>query len=390
MRSNYARIARSVLASVRSNFRRKHDFALAKANAFKHLDLGFYRKTQASLGALGFVLVADVEDRTVSSAGSLVTFMRTMRHPATGATAAFFFAAPLARGFVEFETLLSDKKFIVDTTTPQGDALADFPDIDVAFHAPGSALRKILNAHSRRVRQRLSRQKGAKVVPIATLAAFVRAQNLMNRTRHDHLASTGWVSLDYLKRQTRGDDEMARGVHEAIQEILGGKTKKGAKPTARAGRAAMQMATGENEELVSRVYAQALEDRHEGRKLAAAELMVYHIEMLSQEINSGASFEQYFRWASVEEISEAVSRLESLALPKVARIVRRAIAVGFPNGLPATDEEKSGLVAWSAAQEERLGALAAEFEKFNGRVLDALAAYHRRAGRRASRRPARG
>lgn len=379
MRSDYSRIARSTLASVRANFVPEHDYALATAGAFKHLDLDFYRKTQASLEALGFVVVADVEDRTISRAGSVVTFVRTMRHPDSDATAAFFYVPPMARGFVELETLLSDQHFIVDTNIPQEGSISDPPDIDTAYHSPGSALKKIFNAHARRVRERLSRRKGTKAEPIATFEAFVHAQNLMNRSRHDHLASVGWVTLDYLKRQTRGDDEMANGIYEAIQDILGGRTKKGAKPTGRARSTAMEMSTSENEELVSRVYTQALQDRHDGRKLAAADLMVYHIEMLSQEVNSGASFEQYFRWASVEEISEAAGRLESLALPEVARIVRRAIDVAFPKGLPAIDEEKSALIEWTDEQEERLSALATEFEKFNGRILNVLAVFYRKS-----------
>jgi Domain of unknown function (DUF4375) len=143
-----------------------------------------------------------------------------------------------------------------------------------------------------------------------------------------------------------------------------------------------EMSTSENEELVSRVYTQALQDREGGRKLAAADLMVYHIEMLSQEVNSGASFEQYFRWASVEEISEAAGRLESLALPEVAQIVRRAIDVAFPNGLPANDEEKSELTDWTEKQAELLSAAASEFEEFNGRIINVLAGFYRssRAG----------
>lgn len=379
MRSDYSGIAQSLLNSVWSNYLPEHDYALAAASAFEHLNLDFYKKTQESLETLGFVVVADIEDRTISSAGSVVTFIRTMRHPETDATAAFFFVSPMARGFVEFETLLSDKHFIVDTTIPQADSIADFPDIDVAYHASGSALKNISNAHLRRVRERLLRQKGTKVEPIATFAAVVRAQNLMNRSKHDHLASIGWVTLDYLKRQIRGDDEMAKGVYEAIQDILSGKAKEGAKPTGRPRNTAMEMATSENEELVSRVYTQALQDRHDGRKLAAADLMVYHIEMLSQEVNSGASFEQYFRWASVEEISEVVGRLESLALSDVAQIVRRAIDVAFPNGLPATDEEKSGLTEWTEEQEEHLGTAATEFEEFNRRIINVLAAFYRKS-----------
>ncbi len=382
MRSDYSGMARSILASVRANFLPEHDYRLATASAFEHIDLQFYRRTQASLEALGFVFVADIEDRTISGAGSVVTFVRAMRHPDTEATAAFFFVQPLARGFVEFETLLSDKHFIVDTNLPQGDSIADFPDIDTAYHAPGSALEKMLNAHSRRVRERLSRQEGTKAEPVATFEAVVLAQNLMNRSKHDHLASIGWVPLDYLMRQARGDDEMARGIHEAIQDILDGETKNGAMPMVRAGDAGPQIAAGDNEELVSRVYTQALQDRQDGLKLAAAELMVYHVEMLSQEVNSGASFEQYFRWASVEEISEAVSRLESLALQEVARIVSRAIDVAFPDGLPATDDEKSELAAWTEAQERRLGELATEFEEFNGRILDTLAEFYRKSRNR--------
>jgi hypothetical protein len=138
-----------------------------------------------------------------------------------------------------------------------------------------------------------------------------------------------------------------------------------------------EMSTSENEELVSRVYTQALQDRADGRKLAPADLMVYHVEMLSQEVNSGASFEQYFRWASVEEISEAAGRLESLALPEVAQIVRRAIDVAFPNGLPANDEEKSELTDWTEKQAELLSAAASEFEEFNGRIINVLAGFYR-------------
>ena len=140
------------------------------------------------------------------------------------------------------------------------------------------------------------------------------------------------------------------------------------------------MSTSENEALVSRVYTRALQERHAGRQLDAADLMVYHIEMLSQEVNSGASFEQYFRWASVTEIAEAAGRLESLALSDVARIVRRAIDVAFPAGVPATDAEKDGLTEWTEDQLDALSALAGDFEEYNGRLINVLAAFHRQNG----------
>jgi hypothetical protein len=140
-----------------------------------------------------------------------------------------------------------------------------------------------------------------------------------------------------------------------------------------------EMSTSENEALVSRVYTQALQDRQDGRELAPADLMVYNIEMLSQEVNSGASFEQYFRWASVEEISEAVDRLTSLGLSDVAEIVRRAIDVAYPDGLPATDDDKNEATEWTGGQLELLGAAATEFEAFNGRIINVLAAFYRKS-----------
>jgi hypothetical protein len=138
-----------------------------------------------------------------------------------------------------------------------------------------------------------------------------------------------------------------------------------------------EMSTTENEALVSRVYTQALEARQRGRELAPADLMVYNIEMLSQEVNSGASFEQYFRWASVEEISQAVDRLTSLGLSEVAKIVGRAIDIAFPQGLPATDDDKNALTDWTEGQLELLRAAATEFEAFNGRIINVLAAFYR-------------
>jgi hypothetical protein len=140
-----------------------------------------------------------------------------------------------------------------------------------------------------------------------------------------------------------------------------------------------EMSTPENDELVGRVYTQALEARAEGRQLDAAETVVYEIEMLSQEVNSGASFEQYFRWASVAEVSRVVERLESIGLPEVAQLTRTAIDVAFPDGLPGTDDEKDDLTAWTEDQEERLTVLADAFAEFNGRIINVLGAFYRKS-----------
>jgi hypothetical protein len=137
-----------------------------------------------------------------------------------------------------------------------------------------------------------------------------------------------------------------------------------------------EISTPEAEERVQRVYTRALEARSAGRELARADQVVYEVEMLSQEVNSGASFEQYFRWASIAEISRIVSRLEDLSLPEVAALTRAAIAIAFPAGIPGSDAEKDGLTDWSGDQADRLAGLAGEFEVWNGRIINALAEFH--------------
>ena len=141
-----------------------------------------------------------------------------------------------------------------------------------------------------------------------------------------------------------------------------------------------ETSTPDSEERIGRVYARALEARAAGRELAPADLVVYEVEMLSQEVNSGASYEQYFRWASVDEISRIAARLDALALPEVAELTLAAIAVAFPGGIPGSDAEKDGLTDWSPEQADRLVALAGRFEEWNGRIINALAEFHRANG----------
>ena len=138
-----------------------------------------------------------------------------------------------------------------------------------------------------------------------------------------------------------------------------------------------EMSTAENEQLVAHVYTKTLEARTAETELSGSDQMVYEIETLSQEVNSGASFEQYFRWASLDALPTVVTRLQSLGLVALADITRRAFDVAFPNGLPKSDEEKDALTRWTAEQERQLHALAEEFTEFNGSITNALASFYR-------------
>ena len=137
----------------------------------------------------------------------------------------------------------------------------------------------------------------------------------------------------------------------------------------------MELSTPENEAIVRSICEAVAADRESGRPIKSGHQSIYEIDHLMMEANSAASFEQYFRWASVEEIGRVVPALRTVGLSDVAELTEKAIHVAFPRGIPSTDEEKADLTEWSEAQEERLRELFPAFEEQNGRITNVLAAF---------------
>jgi hypothetical protein len=140
------------------------------------------------------------------------------------------------------------------------------------------------------------------------------------------------------------------------------------------------MSTPENEALVARVYAQALEQSVAGRTLSPEMQRVHDVEHLMQEVNSGASFEQYFRWASLPELAGIEQHLAALGLDGVRQLTRQAMRVAFPRGLPRTAQAHEEATEWTAQQEAQLAALFEQLEAHNGHVTNVLGAFARQAG----------
>lgn len=134
----------------------------------------------------------------------------------------------------------------------------------------------------------------------------------------------------------------------------------------------MEMATEENGELVYKVYSRIMEAVHAKESITDQENFIFQIELLSQEVNSGASFEQYFRWVGKPELDQILGHVKSLDLPPVYEIVKEALMVAFPNGVPEDGDEYEECTDWSEIQEERLSALFEKFENYNGVITNKL------------------
>ena len=134
----------------------------------------------------------------------------------------------------------------------------------------------------------------------------------------------------------------------------------------------MEQGTDINATRVDKVYSAVLDALNAGQTISAEAELVYQIEMLSQEVNSGASFEQYFRWARVTRDSRILQYLKDLGLPEVSEIVERAFKATFPDGIPEDDDDYEQCLGRGEEQEQQLASLFAEFEHFNGVVLNKL------------------
>ena len=142
----------------------------------------------------------------------------------------------------------------------------------------------------------------------------------------------------------------------------------------------MDHSTEENELLVASIYDTALKYGENLSKMTEVQRVVYLVEHLMQEVSSGASFEQYFRWASIEELKCLVPTLQQLGLNDVLLVVERAMGIAFPHGVPQTEDEKQDLTEWSEEQEQLLDELCEPLESQYEQVINVLGEYVRESG----------
>ncbi len=134
----------------------------------------------------------------------------------------------------------------------------------------------------------------------------------------------------------------------------------------------MELATEENSDRLSKTYTRVMEEVHAERPITDDENFVFQVELLSQEANSGASFEQYFRWVGKSELDQILGYVQRLDLPPVYEIIQQALAIAFPNGVPNDEDEYEECTEWSETQEEKLGELFERFEPYNGAIINKL------------------
>ncbi len=101
---------------------------------------------------------------------------------------------------------------------------------------------------------------------------------------------------------------------------------------------------------------------------------IYNFDL---EIGSGASYEQYFRWASKAQIDNLLSQLSALDLDTLTDSTRQAIDIAFPDGVPSDPDAFDDCLDWSEEQEESLEALYDKEENIHALIEEKLACFAR-------------
>lgn len=135
------------------------------------------------------------------------------------------------------------------------------------------------------------------------------------------------------------------------------------------------MATTKNEDLIRAICEEVIEAKDKNIEILPYKQTIYDVDYLFMEVNSGVSFEQYFRWASVEEIKRIENSLNRVGLNDIAKLTKDAIDVAFPNGLLNSNTKKDELTYWTQEQEEKLESLFTIFQEFNSKIVNTLAKY---------------
>lgn len=217
--TDYQNIAQELLETVSHSVIANHQFRTAVISDYSHLDRHFYTDKTAFLNILGFVLVCDIEDVTVSEAFQESTVIRVLRHPSTNVLVALYHMASSGLKVMEFETLFDDGKVVSHINIDSQNKLTDFPQVEQYFLPGVDDPAALFEEHVSVVNDYYQDS-----VLVDDCDKVIAMQNHMNTHKYDYLESVGWITREFLERQSDGNIEIVNGVYHAVQQLVSGQT----------------------------------------------------------------------------------------------------------------------------------------------------------------------
>lgn len=225
--------AHEILATLEASYQPTHRYVQARAENFRHLDLGFYDRTARLLATKGFRPLADVEDKTITEAPGTVlsailvrtmlsrdgTVMVALYHPhirSIWLRLTLWLLRKLPAKVTDMETECSDGSFVVTSNAASAAAIENPPIIATEYLAAGAPPLEVHARHVVRLAEHLASRPGVTARVIASHDELVASQNRMNALKAAYRGELGGITREELERLSTFGKGIAHDVHGAI------------------------------------------------------------------------------------------------------------------------------------------------------------------------------
>ncbi len=207
--------ARNALRTQKEIYSEEHAYRLVRPEEFADLDHAWYQWVTETLGGLGFIYLADIENLTVKAAmPSAEAFIRVFVGE-NGTVTAGAYDVKL-RGFmgalqglgllprdlrtVDLESELSDGTFVATSNSLGADQSADIPGIHRTQMHRNTAPGQMLDSHRYTLRVVLERLPGVEALRMETFEEVMESQKRQQLLKHRHKAGMGYVDREEIRR----------------------------------------------------------------------------------------------------------------------------------------------------------------------------------------------
>lgn len=214
-------LAAGILDAVRASTPGVHCIRVVDAAGFDHLDAAFYQASAAGFSALGFSMLADVQDMSVCEGTGIDTFARTLIGGDGSVTGTILHACPRqgipgrlravvlgddSPRVITAYTRFSDGTTLATTTEPPAAALPLAGTDFCTRVVPGTAPRDLVAGHIAGVKRHLTTRPGTRIRPVRNLVDYLQALNEVGERRRQLLQQEGWVKQEYVESRVGAQD----------------------------------------------------------------------------------------------------------------------------------------------------------------------------------------
>lgn len=231
--SHARQLAAGILDAVRAATPGVHCIRVVDAAGFDHLDAAFYQAAAAGFTALGFSLLADIQDMSVCEGTGVDTYARALAGGDGSVTATIVHACPRPgipgrlraivlgddhpRVIAAF-TRFSDGTTLTTTSEPPAAALPLAVTDSCVRVAAVTSPRDLVAGHIAGVKRHLAARPGTRIRPVRNLVDYLQAVNDMGERRRQLLQQEGWVKAEYVEARVGAQD--AALVHAMLLKML--------------------------------------------------------------------------------------------------------------------------------------------------------------------------